>query len=76
MRTVSTIGAQNDTAAGCGADRDRRRGALNWGARETQLIIGSIERLKARQDVAAMMIACNYARTLEVCDRGMPMQLL
>jgi ABC-type sugar transport system ATPase subunit len=39
------------------------------GAREAQLIIGLIERLKARSDIAIVMIAHNYAQTLEICDR-------
>jgi ABC-type sugar transport system ATPase subunit len=44
------------------------------GAREAQLIIGLIERLKARRDIAIVMIAHNYAQTLEICDRVMLMQ--
>ncbi len=44
------------------------------GAREAQLIIGLIERLKARGDIAIVMIAHNYAQTLEICDRIMLMQ--
>ncbi len=39
------------------------------GAREARLIIGLIERLKARRDIAIVMIAHNYAQTLEICDR-------
>ncbi len=39
------------------------------GAREARLIIGLIERLKARGDIAIVMIAHNYAQTLEICDR-------
>jgi len=39
------------------------------GAREAGLIIGLIERLKARGDIAIVMIAHNYAQTLEICDR-------
>jgi simple sugar transport system ATP-binding protein len=44
------------------------------GAREAQLIIGLIERLKARGDIAIVMIAHNYAQTLELCDRVVLMQ--
>ena len=44
------------------------------GAREAQLIIGLIERLKARHDIAIVMIAHNYAQTLEICDRVVLMQ--
>jgi ABC-type sugar transport system ATPase subunit len=44
------------------------------GAREAGLIIGLIERLKARGDIAIVMIAHNYAQTLEICDRIMLMQ--
>ena len=44
------------------------------GAREARLIIGLIERLKARGDIAIVMIAHNYAQTLEICDRVMLMQ--
>jgi simple sugar transport system ATP-binding protein len=44
------------------------------GAREAQLIIALIERLKARRDIAIVMIAHNYAQTLEICDRIMLMQ--
>jgi simple sugar transport system ATP-binding protein len=44
------------------------------GAREAQLIIGLIERLRARGDIAIVMIAHNYAQTLEICDRVMLMQ--
>jgi simple sugar transport system ATP-binding protein len=44
------------------------------GAREAQLIIGLIERLKARGDIAIVMIAHNYAQTLEICDRVVLMQ--
>jgi simple sugar transport system ATP-binding protein len=43
------------------------------GAREAQLIIGLIERLK-RGDIAIVMIAHNYAQTLEICDRVVLMQ--
>jgi ABC-type sugar transport system ATPase subunit len=39
------------------------------GAREAGLIIGLIERLKSRGDIAIVMIAHNYAQTLEICDR-------
>jgi simple sugar transport system ATP-binding protein len=39
------------------------------GAREARLIIDLIERLKARGDIAILMIAHNYAQTLEICDR-------
>jgi simple sugar transport system ATP-binding protein len=44
------------------------------GAREAQRIIGLIERLKARGDIAIVMIAHNYAQTLEICDRVVLMQ--
>src|SRR5487761_1984888 len=44
------------------------------GAREAGLIIDLIERLKARGDIAIVMIAHNYAQTLELCDRVMLMQ--
>ena len=44
------------------------------GAREAGLIIDLIERLKARGDIAIVMIAHNYAQTLEICDRIMLMQ--
>jgi len=44
------------------------------GAREARLIIGLIERLKARGDIAIVMIAHNYAQTLELCDRVMLIQ--
>jgi simple sugar transport system ATP-binding protein len=44
------------------------------GAREAQLIIGLIERLRGRGDIAIVMIAHNYAQTLEICDRVMLMQ--
>jgi simple sugar transport system ATP-binding protein len=44
------------------------------GAREAQLIIGLIERLKSRGDIAIVMIAHNYAQTLEICDRVVLMQ--
>ena len=44
------------------------------GAREARLIIALIERLKARGDIAIVMIAHNYAQTLEICDRVMLMQ--
>jgi ABC-type sugar transport system ATPase subunit len=44
------------------------------GAREAQLIIGLIERLRARGDIAIVMIAHNYAQTLEICDRVMLIQ--
>ena len=44
------------------------------GAREAGLIIDLIERLKARGDIAIVMIAHNYAQTLEICDRVMLMQ--
>jgi simple sugar transport system ATP-binding protein len=39
------------------------------GAREARLIIDLIDRLKARGDIAIVMIAHNYAQTLEICDR-------
>jgi len=44
------------------------------GAREAQLIIRLIERLKSRGDIAIVMIAHNYAQTLEICDRVMLVQ--
>jgi simple sugar transport system ATP-binding protein len=44
------------------------------GAREAQRIIGLIERLKGRGDIAIVMIAHNYAQTLEICDRVVLMQ--
>ena len=44
------------------------------GAREARLIIDLIDRLKARGDIAIVMIAHNYAQTLEICDRIMLMQ--
>ena len=44
------------------------------GAREARLIIELIARLKARGDIAIVMIAHNYAQTLEICDRIMLMQ--
>ncbi len=44
------------------------------GAREARLIIDLIERLKARGDIAIVMIAHNYAQTLEICDRIMLLQ--
>jgi simple sugar transport system ATP-binding protein len=44
------------------------------GAREAQRIIGLIERLKTRGDIAIVMIAHNYAQTLEICDRVVLMQ--
>jgi ABC-type sugar transport system ATPase subunit len=44
------------------------------GAREARLIIGLIERLRARGDIAIVMIAHNYAQTLELCDRVVLMQ--
>jgi simple sugar transport system ATP-binding protein len=44
------------------------------GAREAQRIIGLIARLKARGDIAIVMIAHNYAQTLEICDRVVLMQ--
>jgi simple sugar transport system ATP-binding protein len=44
------------------------------GAREAQRIIGLIERLKARGDIGIVMIAHNYAQTLEICDRVVLMQ--
>jgi simple sugar transport system ATP-binding protein len=39
------------------------------GARESGLIIDLIERLRARGDIAIIMIAHNYAQTLDICDR-------
>ncbi|HUA77432.1 MAG TPA: ATP-binding cassette domain-containing protein [Acetobacteraceae bacterium] len=39
------------------------------GAREAGLIIDLIERLRARGDIAIIMIAHNYAQTLDICDR-------
>ena len=44
------------------------------GAREARLIIDLIDRLKARGDIAIVMIAHNYAQTLEICDRIMLVQ--
>ena len=44
------------------------------GAREARLIIDLIDRLKARGDIAIVMIAHNYAQTLEICDRVILMQ--
>jgi simple sugar transport system ATP-binding protein len=44
------------------------------GAREAGLIIDLIDRLKARGDIAIVMIAHNYAQTLEICDRIMLVQ--
>lgn len=44
------------------------------GAREAQAIIDLIDRLKARGNIAIVMIAHNYAQTLEICDRIMLMQ--
>jgi simple sugar transport system ATP-binding protein len=44
------------------------------GAREARLIIDLIDRLKARGDIAIVMIAHNYAQTLEICDRIILMQ--
>ncbi|HTV90264.1 MAG TPA: ATP-binding cassette domain-containing protein [Stellaceae bacterium] len=44
------------------------------GAREARLIIDLIARLKARGDIAIVMIAHNYAQTLEICDRIILMQ--
>ncbi|HEY3911594.1 MAG TPA: ATP-binding cassette domain-containing protein [Stellaceae bacterium] len=44
------------------------------GAREARLIIELIERLRSRGDIAIVMIAHNYAQTLEICDRVILMQ--
>jgi simple sugar transport system ATP-binding protein len=44
------------------------------GAREARLIIELIERLRVRGDIAIVMIAHNYAQTLEICDRVVLMQ--
>jgi simple sugar transport system ATP-binding protein len=44
------------------------------GAREAQQIIALIERLRSRGDIAIVMIAHNYAQTLEICDRIVLMQ--
>ncbi|HWB52338.1 MAG TPA: ATP-binding cassette domain-containing protein [Stellaceae bacterium] len=44
------------------------------GAREARLIIDLIDRLKSRGDIAVVMIAHNYAQTLEICDRVMLIQ--
>jgi simple sugar transport system ATP-binding protein len=44
------------------------------GAREARLIIDLIDRLRARGDIAIVMIAHNYAQTLEICDRVMLIQ--
>ena len=43
-------------------------------AREARLIIDLIDRLRARGDIAIVMIAHNYAQTLEICDRVMLVQ--
>ena len=39
------------------------------GARDAPLIIGPIERLRARGNTAIVMIARNYGQTLQICDR-------
>ena len=44
------------------------------GAREARLIIDLIDRLRARGDIAIVMIAHNYAQALEICDRLMLIQ--
>lgn len=44
------------------------------GAREQEMIISLLERLKARGDVALIMIAHNYAQTLDVADKIMLIQ--
>jgi ABC-type sugar transport system ATPase subunit len=44
------------------------------GARESGLILDLIDRLKKRGDLSLIMIAHNYAQTLEVCDRIMMFQ--
>jgi ABC-type transporter Mla maintaining outer membrane lipid asymmetry ATPase subunit MlaF len=44
------------------------------GAREAGMIIALIERLKARGDVSLIMIAHNYAQTLDVADKVMMVQ--
>src|SRR5215472_8001409 len=44
------------------------------GAREARLIIDLIDRLRARGDITIVMIAHNYAQTLEICDRVMLIQ--
>jgi len=44
------------------------------GARESGLILDLIDRLKKRGDLSLIMIAHNYAQTLEVCDRVMLFQ--
>jgi ABC-type sugar transport system ATPase subunit len=44
------------------------------GAREARLIIDLVDRLRARGDIAIVMIAHNYAQTLEICDRVMLIQ--
>jgi simple sugar transport system ATP-binding protein len=44
------------------------------GAREARLIIDLIDRLRSRGDIAIVMIAHNYAQTLEICDRVMLIQ--
>ncbi len=44
------------------------------GARESGLILDLIDRLKKRADLSLIMIAHNYAQTLEVCDRIMLFQ--
>jgi simple sugar transport system ATP-binding protein len=44
------------------------------GAREAGLIIALIERLKKRGDISMIMIAHNYAQTLDVADRVVMVQ--
>jgi simple sugar transport system ATP-binding protein len=44
------------------------------GAREARLIIDLIDRLRVRGDIAIVMIAHNYAQTLEICDRVLLVQ--
>jgi simple sugar transport system ATP-binding protein len=44
------------------------------GARESGLILDLIDRLKKRGELSLIMIAHNYAQTLEVCDRIMLFQ--
>ena len=44
------------------------------GARESGLIIDLIDRLKRRGGLSMIMIAHNYAQTLEICDRVILLQ--
>ena len=51
-----------------------RRAARGDGRARGAAIIDLIDRLKARGDIAIVMIAHNYAQTLEICDRVMLVQ--